>query len=66
MKVNIKIVFKDDNEFVFGANNFEFGEDGFCRLNIIDGDRRGLMGCVAMSEIKYLKFIGIEDDNQRS
>ena len=63
MKVNIKIVFKDDNEFVSGANNFEFGEDGFCRLNIIDGGRRGLVGCVAMSEIKYLKFIGVEDES---
>lgn len=64
MKVKILIVFKDDNRCIFDGNNFEFEEDGFCRLYIVNGDRRGLVGCVSMSEIKYLKFIGVEDESR--
>lgn len=63
IRTKIKIVFRDDNECVFDANFFEFTKDGFCNLNIVNGDRRGLVGCVSMSEIKYLKFIGVEDES---
>ncbi len=36
MKTNIKIVFKDNTEWVFDANTFGFEEDGFCRLDFVD------------------------------
>lgn len=58
MKTNIKIVFKDNTEWVFDANGFDFEEDGFCRLDFVDEEDRGsLVGYVSMSEIKYLRFV---------
>ena len=62
MKTNIKIVFKDNTEWVFDANSFDFEEDGFCRLDFVDEEDRGsLVACVSMDEIKYLRFVEVEE-----
>lgn len=62
MKTNIKIVFKDNTEWVFDANSFGFEEDGFCRLDFVDEEDRGrLVAYVSMSEIKYLRFVEVEE-----
>lgn len=62
MKTNIKIVFKDNTEWVFDANTFGFEEDGFCRLDFVDEEDRGsLVGYVSMSEIKYSMFVEVEE-----
>ncbi|EGC83347.1 MULTISPECIES: hypothetical protein [Anaerococcus] len=62
MKTNIKIVFKDNTEWVFDANTFGFEEDGFCRLDFVDEEDRGsLVACVSTSEIKYSMFVEVEE-----
>ena len=62
MKINIKIVFKDNTEWVFDANTFGFEEDGFCRLDFVDEEDRGsLVACVSTSEIKYSMFVEVEE-----
>ena len=62
MKTNIKVVFKDKNACIFDANTFKFEEDGFCYLELFDEeDRYSLVACVATSEIKYLKFVEVEE-----
>ncbi|MDU5912851.1 MAG: hypothetical protein E6Z21_01005 [Anaerococcus vaginalis] len=62
MKTNIKIVFKDNTEWVFDANSFNFDEDGFCHLDFVDEEDRGsLVACVSTSEIKYLRFMEAEE-----
>lgn len=63
MKTNIKVVFKDNREDVFDANEFKFDEDGFCYLEFDDEeDEYRLVACVLTSEIKYLKFVEVEDE----
>lgn len=62
MKTNIKIVFKDNTEWVFDANTFGFEEDGFCYLDFVDEeDKSRIVGCVSMDEIKYLRFMEVEE-----
>lgn len=63
MKTNIKVAFKDKNECIFfDANTFRFEEDGFCYLGIFDEeDDYEAVACVATSEIKYLKFVEVEE-----
>lgn len=62
MKTNIKIVFKDNTEWVFDANTFGFEEDGFCHLDFVDEEDRGsLVAYVSTSEIKYLRFMEVEE-----
>ena len=64
MKTNIKIVFKDNKEHVFDATAFGFEEDGFCYLDFVDeDDKRRLVACVSTDEIKYLRFVEVEDEN---
>lgn len=64
MKTNIKIVFKDNTEWVFDATAFGFEEDGFCYLDLVDEDDKGrLMACVSTDEIKYLRFVEVEDES---
>lgn len=64
MKTNIKIVFKDNTEWVFDANAFNFEEDGFCHLDFVDEDDKGrLMACVSTDEIKYLRFVEVENED---
>ena len=60
MKTNIKVKFKDNTEFVFDANTFEFRNYGFCRLCFDEEDKSRLVASVSMSEIKYLIFIDVE------
>lgn len=63
MKTNIKIVFKDNTEWVYDANSFGFEEDRFCYLDFVDEDDKGrLVACVSTDEIKYLRFVEVEDD----
>lgn len=63
MKTNIKIVFKDNTEWVFDANAFNFEEDGFCHLDFVDEDDKGrLVACVSTDEIKYLRFVEVKDE----
>lgn len=63
MTTKIKIVFKDNTEWVFDATAFDFEEDGFCYLDFFDeDDKRRLMACVSTDEIKYLRFIEVEDE----
>lgn len=62
MKANIKVVFKDNTEWVFDANSFNFDEDGFCYLDFVDEEDRGsLVACVSTSEIKYLRFVEVKE-----
>lgn len=63
MKTMVKVVFKDENETIFDANSFKFEEDGFCYLEFADeeDDFIRLDACVLMSEIKYLKFVEVEE-----
>lgn len=64
MKTNIKIVFKDDMKCLFNADAFRFEDNGFCYLDFIDEEDRGsLVACVLTSEIKYLMFVEVEDEN---
>ena len=64
MKTNIKIVFKDNTEWVFDATAFGFEEDGFCYLDFVDEDDKGrLVACVSTDEIKYLRFVEVEDES---
>lgn len=62
MKINIRVVFKDNDECVFDANGFDFNKDGFCYLDFIDEeDKSKLVACVSMDEIKYLLFVEAEE-----
>ena len=61
MKTNIKIVFKDNTEWVYDANSFNFEEDGFCYLDLVDEDDKDRpAACVSTDEIKYLRFMEVE------
>lgn len=47
---------------MFDANSFDFDEDGFCCLDFVDEEDRGsLVACVLTSEIKYLRFMEVEE-----
>ncbi|MDY3007014.1 hypothetical protein [Anaerococcus porci] len=63
MKTKIKVVFKDDMKCLFNANSFRFEDDGFCYLEFADKDDDfiRLDACVLISEIKYLKFVEVEE-----
>lgn len=62
MKINIRVVFKDNDECVFDANGFDFNKDGFCYLDFVDEeDKSKLVACVSMDEIKYLLFVEAEE-----
>lgn len=61
MKTNIKVVFKNENETIFDANTFKFEEDGFCYLKFNEEDKYRLVACVSMDEIKYLRFMEVEE-----
>lgn len=58
---NIKIVFKDNRELVFDANTFGFKNNGFCELELYEGDEFRLVACVSMDEIKYIEFTKEEE-----
>ncbi|MGR7914441.1 hypothetical protein ACU68Y_00225 [Finegoldia sp. P1-F-LS] len=60
MTTKIKIVFKDNQERVFDANRFTFNKDGFCDLEFYEDNKKRLDACVAMDEIKYLRFVEVE------
>lgn len=62
MITNIKVVFKDNRECLFGANTFGFEKDGFCYLDFVDDEDVGkFIACVSICEIKYLKFVEVEE-----
>lgn len=62
MKTNIKIVFKDNTEWVFDANSFGLGYDGFYDLKFIDEeDNSRLVASVSVNEIKYLIFVEVKE-----
>ncbi|MDU5970526.1 MAG: hypothetical protein E6Z12_04260 [Finegoldia magna] len=64
MKTNIKVKFKDNMERIFDANSFGFEEDGFCYLDFVDeDDKGGFVACVSTDEIKYLRFVEVEDES---
>ena len=62
MKTNIKIIFKDNMEHVFDANQFRFEDNGFCDLEFIDDSGNMLVASVCIDEIKCLKFVEEEDE----
>lgn len=64
MKRNIKVVFKDNNECVFDANIVDFNKYGFCNLELNEKDESTVVACVPMNEIKYLRFVEVEDDTE--
>lgn len=61
MKTNIKIVFKDNNECVFDANIVDFNKYGFCNLELNEKDESTVVACVSADEIKYLRFVEVEE-----
>lgn len=63
MKTMIKVVFKDDTKCLFDADTFRFEEDGFCYLEFNKEDDFTLVACVSTSEIKYLKFVEVMNEN---
>lgn len=64
MKTNIKVVFKDGMKCLFNADTFRFEDDGFCYLEIfLEEDDYEVVACISTSEIKYLMFVEVEDEN---
>lgn len=62
MKTNVKVKFKDDKEEMFNANSFMLGDKGFYDLIFVDEkDNEKCVACVSISEIKYLRFMEVEE-----
>lgn len=62
MKTNIEIAFKSGEKCLFDANSFGFEDDGFCYLDFVNEKDEGkLAACVLTSEIKYLKFVEVDE-----
>lgn len=61
MKTKIKVTFKDNEEYVFDANEFIFQDNGFCDLEFNNGNESILVASVSIDEIKYLKFLNVKE-----
>lgn len=61
MKTNIEVVFKDGEKRIFDANSFRIKAEGFFSFEYDEDDYSKLVAYVSMYEVKYLKFVKVEE-----